>query len=283
LEKGVEKLRWGWDMSSNRKTITKIEVLKANIGNSYRIQTAYFFENWASIASTTFYTLSMLLFIKIVYANVDLFAGYTESEMLLLALFGQLNFYTEWLWSVNGTRALISDVNTGDLDMILIKPVPLLFFVTFRDISLINRLKDSVPNLLLLAMLINWSQINLTPGSIFAGVLIFVCGQAAWHGFRFLFALPGFFIGQSNHIFQLSGTLGDTNNIPLEGFTGALRNIFVSAIPSLIAAQMSVSVILGKSNPVIMSMIALGVASVFMLLKKVGWEVALKNYTSASS
>jgi len=267
---------------TNRK-VTRLDILKANALNSYRVQTAYFFENWASIGSTIFYTLTMLLFIKIVYANVNLFAGYAESEMLLLVLFGQLNFYTEWVWSTNNIFALISDVRTGNLDMILAKPVPSLFFVTFRNISLINRIKDGVPNLILLSFLIDWSQISTNVSKISIGLLIFVLGQVAWHCFRFLFALPVFFIGQSSQIFQISGTLNSTNNIPLEGFTGALKNVFISLIPSLIAAQMSVSVILGKSNPYIMLLIASIVTVVFLLLKSFAWVVSLKNYSSASS
>jgi len=270
---------WVFEM----KTISKLGILKANIINSYKIQTAYFFENWASIGSTVFYTLTMLLFIKIIYANVNVFAGYNESEMLFLVLFGQLNFYTDWLWSTNNINALIGSVRSGYLDMILIKPIPSLFVVTFRDISIVNRIKDGIPNLLLLSLLIDWSQINTTPTRVVLGILIFICGQIAWHCFRFLFALPVFFIGQSSQIFQLSGTLNSTNNIPLEGFTGTLKNIFISIIPSLIAAQTSVSVMLGKSNPFIMVSVALGVATVFMLLKNIGWKVALRNYSSASS
>lgn len=260
-----------------------LSLLKTNAINSYRVQTAYFFENWASLASTTFYVLTMLLFIKIVYSNVNIFAGYNENEMIFLILFGQLNFYTDWIWNTNNILSLIESVRSGELDLILSKPIPSLFFVTFRDISLINRLKDGIPNLLLIAILIDWENINTTWDKVIVGLLIFLCGQIAWHCFRFLFALPVFFIGQSEQLFQISGTLGSTNDIPFEGFTGKLRTVFISIIPALITSQMSVSVILGKSNQYFMLLVALSVTIFFLILKQIGWIISLKHYSSASS
>jgi len=261
----------------------RVNLLQTNAVNSYRVQTAYFFENWASLASTTFYVLTMLLFIKIIYSNVNSFAGYTENEMFFFILFGQLNFYTDWIWNTNNILSMIDSVRSGELDLILSKPLPSLFFVTFRDISLVNRVKDGIPNLLLIALIINWRDIHTSLGLVLIGLIIFICGQLSWHCFRFLFALPVFFIGQSSQIFQISGTLGATNDIPLEGFTGSLRTVFISIIPALIAAQMSVSVILGKSDPIQSLIISVLVTTIFLILKQVGWIIALKNYSSASS
>lgn len=261
----------------------RLQLIILGIINSYRIQTAYFFENWASLLSTGFYTLSMLLFIKVIYSNVKLFAGYTENEMLFLVLLGQLSFYTDWLWSSNNISLMIESVRTGELDLILSKPLPALFYITFRDISIINRIKDCLPNVILLSLLVRWSQIHTSLDKVVVGILIFVCGQIAWHCFRFLFALPVFFMGQSNQVFHVSGTLSNTNNIPLEGFTGSLKAIFVSVIPVLISAQMGASVILGKSNPIYMLGLAVSTAVVFLILKRLGWIIALRNYSSASS
>lgn len=258
-------------------------ILKANIINSYRIQTAYFFENWASVASTVFYVLTMILFIKIIYANVDTFAGYTENEMLFFILITQANFYADWTWNTPNIGLFIDSVRSGELDLIMSKPMPTLFYLTFRSISLVNRLKDGLINLLLISAMIRWDAISITWSSFLVGTLIFILGQLAWHCFRFLFALPVFFIGQSSEIFQLSGTLGSTNDIPFEGFTGALRNVFTTIIPTLIAAHVSTSVMLGKSDPLQMLAIATTVATVFLLLKQLGWILSIKRYSSASS
>ena len=261
----------------------RINILKANTINSYRIQTAYFFENWTNVASTVFYVLTLLLFIEVIYANVNTFAGYSKNEMRFLLLIGQLNFYLEWMWSTNNLLGLIDSVRTGALDTILSKPIPALFYVTFRDISLVNRIKDGLPNLVLIAFMINWEQIPFNLTNVIAGLAIFVFGQIAWHGFRFLFALPVFFTGQSSQIFNLAGTLGGVQDIPYEGFKGAMKITFTSIIPALITAQMATSVILGKANALSSVLLALFVALLFLMLKHLGWIIALRNYSSASS
>jgi ABC-2 type transport system permease protein len=259
------------------------DVLKANTVNSYRAQTAYFFDNWSSLASTFLYTVTTLLFIKILYSNVTTFAGYSENEMIFLMLICQLSFYINWIWDRNNVLELIESVRTGELDLILSKPVPSLFFVTFRNISLVNRVKDAIPCLIIMASIIRWDTLHISLFPIFCGVVIFISGLIAWHCFSFLFALPAFFLGQSYQLYFIAASFADVNNIPLEAFTGSLRKIFISLIPSLITAQMTTSVMLGKSDPLIMTVTAVLVATVFLMLKHIGWIICLKNYSSASS
>ena len=76
----------------------RLLILKANTIFTLQKETAYWANNWASVFSTLFYTLTMLLFINVLYANVTLFVGYTKQEMLLfffsLFYLGQhLRFY----------------------------------------------------------------------------------------------------------------------------------------------------------------------------------------------
>lgn len=261
----------------------RLRLLKINAINTYHIQTAYFFENIAGSASTMFYTLAMLIFIKAIYTNVKLFAGYTESEMLLLVFFIQLNFHIGYIWSVSNINYLIESVRVGELDLILTKPVPAMFYVTFKDLSFVNFLKEGVPNLLLLILVINWPEFSLTLGNVSFAAAILILGQICAHCFRFLFALPTFFTGNAEQLFRLSSVVTDPPEIPYDGITGNVRILFTTLIPALIASQISVSVFLGKSDALTMFVFSLGVAVVFLVIKSIGWKIALRNYTSASS
>lgn len=261
----------------------RFKLLKLNTINSYRIQTAYFSENWFSLGSTFFYSISMYIFIKVIYSNVNEFAGYSENEMLFLLLITQLSYYTDWIWSINNISKLMDSVYAGELDLILSKPIPGLFFLTFRDISLINRLKDGVPNIILVSLLIDWSSLNFDWTKIMYGVVIFICGQISWHCFSFLFALPVFKVGKNKQLYETSVALGNTNSIPYEGFNDLFKFVFTVIIPSLITPQILVSVLLGKSEPLSVTLTCMGVAVLFLVLKDFGWKWALKNYTSATS
>jgi len=106
----------------------KLKIIKINIKNTYQIQTAYYGENWFSLGSTLFYTLTLYLFITIIYSNVKQVAGYTRDEMLFLLLLTQIGYYSDWIWSSNNISKLMDSVYAGELDIILTKPIPSLFF-----------------------------------------------------------------------------------------------------------------------------------------------------------
>ncbi len=96
----------------------------ASVVFTFQKETVYFINNWASLLSTTFYTLSMLLFIHILYGNVKMIAGYTKNDMLLFFLIGQIAYYITANISFEVMDDLIISVNRGDLDLILTKPIP---------------------------------------------------------------------------------------------------------------------------------------------------------------
>jgi len=148
---------------------------------------------------------------------------------------------------------------------------------------LVNRLKDGVPNLLFISYVINWNNIHTDVFSIFLGVIIFICGQICWHCFSFLFALPVFKLGKNKQLYETSITLGNTNNIPYEGFNKSLKFVLTYIVPSLIIPQILASVLLGKSDGFFVSLSLVILAGIFLYLKERGWKWALKNYTSATS
>ena len=100
----------------------------ANSVFTFQQETAYWANNWTSIFSSTFYMISTIIFIDVVYSNIQLLAGYTRDQMLLFLLVGQSVYYLGWVIQGN-LDELISSVNRGNLDLILAKPVPSLIVV----------------------------------------------------------------------------------------------------------------------------------------------------------
>src|SRR3990167_9318864 len=111
----------------NQAISDRAAILKVGIVYTFQQETAYWTNNWANLLSPFFYTLSMVLFIDVIYANVDLVAGYTRNQMLLFLFNGQIAFYTGWLFHKN-LQELIVSVNKGSLDLLLVKPMPSLFY-----------------------------------------------------------------------------------------------------------------------------------------------------------
>lgn len=261
--------------------IERFNILKINILNSFTRETSYFGNNIGNLLSTVFYSLALLLFIEVIYSNTSTFAGYTQNEMYFLFLIVQLNFYIDWMWSTNNLGALMDDVRSGNLDLVLTKPLPELFYISTKDFNILSAFKDGLPNIIILIVLIDWASLSVQ--YVFLGILIFLFGQLAWNCLRFMFAVPVFWLGDNRQFFSISGTFARTDNIPYEGFSRPLKIVFTAVVPILITSQLSVSVMLGKSSPFLMTSIAGLVALIFLSLKKFIWKIAVKNYTSASS
>lgn len=261
----------------------RLQIIKANIVNSFQHETAYFAENWSNFLSTLFYTLALLLFVNVLYSNIKTFAGYTKNEMMFLVFIGQLGFYIGWGLFSESIEILNDDIQKGSLDFILIKPVPSLFFVTFRWFPLVSMLRDSVPTMIVIFYLIDWKSLALSAVNIWPGIFIFICGQVLWHCIRFLLVLPAFWFGNAKAVYSIAYTLSETHDLPLEGYTKSMRILFTTILPIIILAAVSGSVMLGKSNGPVMALWSFAVTCIFVFIINVLWKIALRNYTSASS
>lgn len=266
-----------------RTLLERLRILRLNVITSYQLDTAYVFEAWGNMMSTLVYTASYLAFIAVVYANVDTLAGYTRNEMMLLAFMAQATYYCLAAWSIENAKDLIKDVNRGDLDLVLIRPMPALFYLTFRRIYLMGLLRDALIPMVLISTLINWPELGLTWTAVLAGIVVALAGQWALHVIHFLFAFPVFWLGESDNIFTITYALSSLDVVPYEGLTNPLKWLFTLAIPIFIPSAMAASVMLGHIDPLGAAVYAVGVALLFTIIKALLWRAALRAYTSASS
>lgn len=259
------------------------DIFLANLVNTFQQEIAYFANNWGTLLSTIVFNLMMIFFVEILYSNITMLAGYKKNEMFFLLLFLQAHYYILWVWSRSNLSILSENVRNGNLDFILIRPVSAIFFVTFQEISSIGFLRDCFPGLVCIAFLIKWNCLNIAFKPAIFGISIFIIGLIIWHCFCFLFELSVFWQGQSKQIAGVSMKLELTERTPFEGFEKSFRMLFITLIPTIIAGQLSTSVMLGKSNGPKMLALSAIVAIIFISLKIFFWKLALKNYTSASS
>jgi ABC-2 type transport system permease protein len=268
-----------------KKAISKrSSILLANIKFTYQIETAFHVNNWANVLSTCFYTLSMILFINVLYSNVKLVAGYSKDEMLLFMFIGQAGYYLSWLIHSN-LEELIFDVNKGRLDMLLIRPVPSLFYVTFKKVRLFSIIRDCLPPMIVLAFAINWTKLPLSVDTFLGGFFVTLLGIICVHVVHFFATIPVFWLGESRNILNFSQefeyNLGKV--IPFEGFNKNFQLFFVAIIPVMISAGLATSVILGKTPAIPAIIISLIVTCLSLVMRQLVWKMALQRYTSASS
>lgn len=266
--------------------IDRYIVFKACAVFTFQKETAYWLDNWASVLSTTFYTVSMLVFIHVLYGNVKTVAGYTKNDMLLFFLVAQISFYSSWAISAQNMQEFILDVNRGDLDLILTKPMPALFYITFKRIRFFSGIiRDGLPPTLAIVFSINWSALHFSTNDIFFGVVLFILGEICLHVLQFLASIPVIWLGESLSILKLAFDVEyfAGRYAPLEGFSTNFRLIFSTILPVMIVTGFTTSVLLGKSNGAILIFWSFIVTVCALFVRAWVWGLALRSYTSASS
>jgi len=226
----------------------------------------------------------MILFIDVIYANVDLVAGYNRNQMLLFLFNGQIGFYLGWML-IKNLQDLAVNVNRGNLDLLLVKPIPSLFYVTFRKIKVYSILRDSIPPMLAVGIVLDWSSLNLQPVSFLVGIVILLLGVTSAHVIHFLATIPVFWLGESNEILALSFDMEHNIGkiIPFEGYGSYFQIAFTALMPFLITAGVSTSVMLGKTKSIPAFGAAVIITLIFLKIRDYTWKKALGTYTSASS
>lgn len=260
----------------------RINILRINIVNTFNYDTAYFWTNFFTVLSAITYALTYLLFIGVIYSKVQTVAGYTHDEILFFVLIGTATFFVLYTWCYDSLDMLRRDVNNGNLDLMLTKPMPLLFYISTRNTSLLHLIKESGLPMLIMALVINWHALSFSLWPVLAGLVIFGLSIIILHCLQFLMTIPVFWLGESTEISSLIYGISDFD-LPYEGFPRLLRFSLTFLLPVLFAAAIPTSVMLGKTDPSLMLIIAVSVTIVLMWLRLWGWKLALKNYTSASS
>lgn len=258
-------------------------LLWINTVTTWRTDTAYFGNGWGGVLSTVAYTLTFILFISVIFANVHAIAGYSRDQILFLSFLGQASYYGSYIWTWNNTQQLIDSVNRGSFDLLLVKPIPSLFYTSVRSISIVPQLRDGLPSLFFLALAINWHAVTLSWATAAVGLVIMVAGQFAINAFAFFLSMPVFWFGQANDSLTLGYSMFGGTDFPYEGIPGKLRLALIYIVPVLISATLAASVMLGKLPAPSGLAIALSATAILVTIKILLWRLALRNYTSASS
>lgn len=262
----------------------RLTILLTNIEYSFLHETAHWANNWGNIISTCFYTISQIIFIEVLYSNVNSIAGYSRDQLLLFMLVGQAGYYLTWTIHYN-LEDLITSVNRGVLDTLLIKPVPSLFYITFKKVKIFSILRDCIPPTLILVSIINWGNLIFTPTNLLIGIAIMIMGTITMHVIHLLSTIPVFWLGESSSILSLtdSAEYNIGKVVPYEGFSNNLKVVFTTIFPALISAGIATSVILGKINPTTYFFGTLAIMALALFIRTYAWNKAIKIYTSASS
>src|SRR6185503_15867192 len=118
--------------------------------------------------------IMFILFIDQLFARVGHFAGYSKNDFYFLFFVSQLGFYLCYYGIFFPMQRLVESVRNGNFDLLLLKPVPHRAFLYISGMQMYELLLTAAPSLLIMALLINWSIIAVTPLSFVLGLIVWV-------------------------------------------------------------------------------------------------------------
>lgn len=172
------------------------------------------------------------------------------------------------------------DVNKGDFDMFLTKPVNSQFLVSTRYISL-NLLPSVVAGILLLAYGIKTNRL----GAIIILVIpvAFLAASVISYSLWFLTTTLVFWFNRLLNIANVFPHSVDIARYPVAIYQSPLiRFLFTYILPFALLGFLPAEVILGRKSPLAL-LLPIALAAILLYLSHLFWNFSLKRYQSASS
>jgi ABC-2 type transport system permease protein len=234
----------------------------------------------ASILGTVFYMATALLTLALFFRHTTTLGGWDYWEIVvLLGVFNALSGVIETVLRP-GIGQLAGEVRSGELDLVLVKPVDAQGYVSFRRLD-VWRITDVVLGLALsgyalarLGRVPSLAQIAAFGLTLLAAAIVV---YAIWVT---LMSMAFWFVSVEN-IAVLFDSLFEGARYPVSAYPGALRFLFVYLIPIAWTTTIPASALTGRLRPEIGLLAALVAALAFALARAL-WRAALKRYAGAS-
>ncbi|MBD3280928.1 hypothetical protein GF389_05410 [Candidatus Dojkabacteria bacterium] len=238
----------------------------------------YSLNTWFLLFTTLAYSLAYILSYKFVFDETGTVLGVTFEEMFMLLLGGQLFWYMQQVLFRKSMQYLADLINTGGLDMFLLKPINLKGILTFLDFDQ----RHLIPSIVTIGVIgYKLADYNLGLVDVALIVFFFVNGLLISFFLSFLAASMTFWVGKNDPIFHIFLALVDLVRLPVGFFPPILNTFFLFVIPVIPVLNPSYGILYSKESTELL-LISVGMTVVMFLIAEIVWRQGLKNYTSAN-
>lgn len=227
-------------------------------------------------------TLANVLCIEFIYSSVSSIAGWKKDEMIILICTSLIINQLYRGIVLPNQNAFVKKVNNGSFDLMLLKPMNIVYQINIGLIDISSLLSCIAPVIILCYKL---TAVGIKAGLIH--ILIYIClviiGCIILSSFMMmLFSLAFRFI-KVDKVVNIYYTMMSLAEKPKEIFGyKSLISTFTFIIPVIPLASIPTEVLLKKVN-LSYCLISIIVAVQFLILAHVVMKKGLKNYSSASS
>ena len=189
-----------------------------------------------------------LVAILVVFTQVDLLAGFTRDEVLLLYALSATAFGLADL-AVGQVEELPRFIRTGELDVLLLRPLGALAQLLSADVAL-KRIGRVATGLVVYAYALAVNAIDWTPGRVLLAITAPLVGAAIFAAVWVAATTVSFWVVDGREVAN-AVTYGSSfaTSYPITVYGPWLRRILCSVVPAALVAWFPALALLGRPDP----------------------------------
>lgn len=221
-------------------------------------------------------------YVIVVYSTGVVINGLTPDAVLLfIGTYTIINGVMCGLFFYNFI-SLSDYVREGTLDFFITKPISLQFMATLRKVDFGTPIPNMVGGTVMIV--IAWSRLGLRLDfANIAGYLVLCAGSLiVTYAVLLIPSMASFWVIKTQSLNDITYALWDFNNMPMGIYSKLIQRVGIFIIPIFVISNFPPMFVLGKLN-VAYAVWAVVVPLLSILVSRLVWRLAVKNYVSASS
>lgn len=222
-----------------------------------------------------------LLPLLVLYNGRDAVAGWdAPSALIVMAYFMAVKAVLEGVISPSLVD-LVERIRSGAFDYVLLKPVDAQALISASRFEP-WKIFDILAAIGLAAYAFHLRGDAPAIGDVALGLVMFAAGVVAMYAIWIVFAAASFWVVRLDNLTFLIGAIFDTARWPVHVFRGVWRFVFTFVFPIAVMTTFPAMALLGTLDAE-RALATLGGAALLLLISRLVWRTAIRNYTSASS
>jgi ABC-2 type transport system permease protein len=232
-------------------------------------------------AITLIWTAVTLLPLVVVFGQRQTVAGWDEPQALIV-----VGYFLGVRAVLEGTISpslseLVMRIRDGSFDYVLLKPVDAQAMVSTASYAP-WRIFDLLGALALIGYAFVQRGAPPAPADAALGAVLFGCGVLAAYALWIVCAAASFWVVRMDNLMYLLTAVFDVGRWPIDVFRGAWRVVFTVVIPVAVMTTFPAEALLGRID-LTHTLATIGGALALLVISRLVWRTAIRNYTSASS
>jgi ABC-2 type transport system permease protein len=222
-----------------------------------------------------------IVVIGLVFLYTPSLGGWSSAELLVLVgvhtlLGGVIRAVIQ-----PNMQQLMTDIQDGKLDLLLVKPVDAQLVISVRQVA-VWQLVDVVVGLGVIAVGVVRTGAGVGALDLLTFLVMLLLGMVVIYCFWLAITIAAFWVVRMQFAVELFNGLYQAGRWPVGLYPGWLRVAFTVLVPLAVAVTLPAETLTGRA-----SVGTLGIAAAFTLVLVVGtrllWRVGLRNYAGASA